>query len=341
MEHDPRRGISLVEVLVGISITGILVCLVIPAVQSAREVARRVECLNNLKQLGLSIQAYAASSGVFPPVNLVTERFSDGVFYSQHEHSAFARILPYLEQRALFNAINFDGAPTHPGPLTCNDTALATRVGSLLCPSDRGTPIAGFGRVTYRVNHGASPLYSPDLADPATQNGPFCVHFVFSPSAFRDGLSQTIGISERLQGDWHKVSTRRGGAYLLQPAADPAGNDPEGAMAACRLLSGSGPHESRGGESWFLSGYHFTGYNHVAVPNWRGFDCAFDGAREDIHNRTIHDGVFSATSAHRGGVNAGSMDGSVRFVSDSIDLRVWRAFATRSGGEAIGGDAAL
>jgi hypothetical protein len=93
--------------------------------------------------------------------------------------------------------------------------------------------------------------------------------------------------------------------------------------------------ESRGGESWFVSGFHFTNYNHLLPPNGKGVACAFDGLVEPFGIRVIHAGVFPATSDHYGGVMAGRMDGSARFVADGVAPPVWRALATRAGGEVV------
>lgn len=330
-----RVGFTLVEVLTALGVIGLLMALLLPAVQAARESARRAQCANNLKQVGLALQQYVAASGVLPPVNLVTQRSPDGTFYSGNEHSPFVRLLPFLEQSALFDSINFDNLPGESAALGQNRTAMTTTLSALLCPTDGHRGPEGYARVSYRVSHGPSPLHAPSLRVAASMSGPFTVHQVYGPQDFTDGLSQTVGISERLMGDWVAGFHPRTGDYLLSATPGADVNEADPALAACAGLAVSGQAESRGGESWFLSGFHFTGYNHVAPPNSRIPACAFDEARENEHNRTMHDGVFPATSHHPGGVNAGLLDGSVRFVKDSVAIKLWRGLATRSGGELI------
>jgi hypothetical protein len=109
-------------------------------------------------------------------------------------------------------------------------------------------------------------------------------------------------------------------------------------VCAAASASASYPSESRSGESWFLSGYHFTDYNHCATPNSNIEDCSIYSFQESIHWRTLHEGVFTARSRHPGGVNTSSMDGSVRFIRDTVNLSVWRALATRDRGDLVPGD---
>ena len=167
------------------------------------------------------------------------------------------------------------------------------------------------------------------------------MHVAYPAAAFTDGLSATVGASERLEGNWTKGPFKLGGDYLylttaIPPGIAPALRDADQAIRFCSALSLSLPQESRGGECWLLSGLHFTNYNHCASPNMKIPDCALNTAStETLHSRTIEQGIFKASSYHPGGVNAMLMDGSVRFFTDGIDLRVWRAVSTRSGLEAV------
>jgi hypothetical protein len=173
---------------------------------------------------------------------------------------------------------------------------------------------------------------------PETVSGPFTTHRCHGPEDFRDGLSQTIGVSERLQGDWFSNVVKHGGDYWLAPFQESRVSTAEQARLVCAARPESAGFESRGGESWFLSGLHFTCYNHCATPNPKTDDCALDDSREDLHSRVMHSGVFSATSYHPGAVHVGMMDGSVRSMRDAVNLAVWRALATRAGGEAVDDD---
>jgi len=325
--------------MVSIFIIGVLAALLLPAIQQARAGARRAQCVNNLKQIGLALQGYAATHGVFPPINLITGYLPEGGYYSDYYHSPFVRMLPQLEQTPLFNGINFAGSPTHSEMLWANQTVMMVEVGAFLCPSDVRSPVRGYGRVNYRFNLGPTPHAGPDPKIPLSWSGAFTSHRVYGPSDFGDGLSNTAGASERLQGDWTKGHFRpHGDYYLTDNSFAPTGNQ-DAAIAACAAAGGSDNHESRGGESWFVMGLHFTDYNHCMTPNSKTPDCSFDSAAEDMHYRTLHQGVITATSLHPGGVNLLLMDGSVRFAKEAMERHVWRAIATRSGGEVVSSDA--
>jgi prepilin-type N-terminal cleavage/methylation domain-containing protein/prepilin-type processing-associated H-X9-DG protein len=338
---DPYRGgFTLIELLVVILIVGVLAGLVVPAVQSAREASRRVQCTNNLKQIGLALQNYVAQQNVFPGIDLPTYTVPRTPWpVSTYYFSPVARMLPQLDQAPLFNATNFDLPPVQGAGL--NQTVMKTTLGNLLCPSDIQPPVPGYGRVNYRFSLGPTPIWSPGGFYPLSQAGPFTVHVVYSPAAFTDGLSVTVGVSERLEGDWTKGPFKWGGDYLYLATATPPNlapdlYNPDQAVRYCSGLSLSLPQESRGGESWLLSGLHFTNYNHCATPNMQIPDCSLNSNKlDDLWARINEQGVFKASSYHPGGVNAVLMDGSVRFFTNGIDLRVWRAVATRIGGEVV------
>jgi prepilin-type N-terminal cleavage/methylation domain-containing protein/prepilin-type processing-associated H-X9-DG protein len=332
-EHS-RGGYTLVEVVVAASILAILVALVLPAVQAARAAGRRLECANNLKQIGLGLQAYLSSQNCFPAVNL---KFRRG---AQLYHSPAARMLWGIEQTPLFNAINFDLSPVEGLSLQQNLTAMTVTLGLCLCPADSQPSVQGYGRVNYRFNLGPTHRWAPDALFPGSFSGPLTVHYVYRPADFRDGLSNTVGVSERLQGDWLAGSFQIGGDYLVGRFPPNEVRYPDQAVSLCSTLPPTTPVESRGGESWFLSGFHFSSYNHCLTPNDQRTDCALDGypAGTSLADRVNVDGVFKASSFHQGGVNCLLMDGSVRFALNSVNLSVWRALATRSGGEVLSAD---
>lgn len=205
-------------------------------------------------------------------------------------------------------------------------------VANFLCPSDPTASPAGYGRVSYRFNLGPTHLWSPSNSNPASWDGPFTVHNCHRSSDFRDGLSQAAGLSERRQGDWTKEIFRRDGDYVVLEALVPDYLSYEDAIKLGRGES-SGRSESRGGESWFLSGFHFTCYNHVMPPGLQVSDFAFRRGTETLNDRVNQDGVFRALSAHPGVVNVLMMDGAVKPVSTSIHIQTWRSMATRSSGD--------
>jgi prepilin-type processing-associated H-X9-DG protein len=126
------------------------------------------------------------------------------------------------------------------------------------------------------------------------------------------------------------------GDYLLTTIGESKhAGGPDWALSACASATPGEGTETRSGESWFLSGHHFTLYNHCAPPNAKAANCSFLSGKEPLHNRTLHEGVFSASSQHPGGVNVLLMDGSQRFLKNKISMAIWRALATRSGGEVV------
>jgi prepilin-type N-terminal cleavage/methylation domain-containing protein/prepilin-type processing-associated H-X9-DG protein len=336
---DPTRGFTLIELLVVVLVIGILIGLLLPAVQAARGSARRLQCANNLKQLGLALNSYLAAQGTFPGV--FGRSFKGQDSYSAHSYSPLARMLGELDQRPLYDAANLDDVPTNGPTLHANLTVMKTEVAAFLCPADDQAAVEGYGRVSYRFNHGPTPWLAPDPRKHGSWDGPFTAHRCYRPIDFRDGLSQTVGASERLQGDWLDGSLNPGDYRMTGAESPDVPLTTEWVRSVCDAAPPTTPVESRGGESWFLSGFHFTSYNHALPPNPRGVDCSVfppapaNDPLEPIQARTIHEGLFPARSYHNGGVNTLRMDGSVSFVMDSIDPAIWRALATRSGNEII------
>ncbi len=337
-----RSGMTLVEMLVVISIIGVLIGLVLPAVQAARAAARRLQCSNNLKQIGLALAGYEAVHNAYPEVlqasGMVQTPYGMQP-YLNHAYSPLTRMLPMLEQSPLFNAINFSFEPTVVEGRWANDTTMRTQVELFLCPTGERSAADGYAPCDYRFSVGATPNYAyGEYRPPDWGRGAFAMGLLLKPRDFTDGLSNTIGASERLQGDWTKESNSPGNYFLLPIGLTEPPYDADGALRICATARADSEIESRGGESWFVSSLHATLFNQCATPNFRAADCAFDTFKEDFHWRTIHQGVFTAKSYHSGGVNVLMMDGSVRFVADGIHFRSWRAIGTRNGGEVITGD---
>jgi prepilin-type N-terminal cleavage/methylation domain-containing protein len=334
---DHPRGFTLVELLVALSIVGLLIGLLLPAVARAREAARRADCLNRLHQLGVALQSFQSANGVYP-CPMPPRTFHDGREWSaDREFSGYYEMLPFLEQTPLYNAFNLGskdgiGSPTFTPEMGVNQTAFRTRVQAFLCPSDPLPGRAPPSPVNYRFNvGGSSPLWIR-LAD--TSVGAFDPIRPAGPNRYLDGLSTTAALSERVVGGFdptHFDRRRDLWAANIPGWVDP--DDGDEVLRVCRSLTRTSVdfwHNM--GESWSLGGNFYLWYNHVAPPNDRGADCDTNDGHTGEASRCANCSM-AARSFHDGGVHVLAMDGTVRFVTDGIDLRLWRALGTRAGSE--------
>jgi prepilin-type N-terminal cleavage/methylation domain-containing protein/prepilin-type processing-associated H-X9-DG protein len=326
-----RSGLTLIEVLVVIAIVGLLVALLLPAVQMVREAGRRVQCQNSLKSLGLALQNYHSTHRLFPAAFYASEQSSTGSPRSVRYFSPYTHLLPYLDQIHVFNSINFshdfDWESNHVDSDPTNGTTVRTVVELFLCPSDRRLPNFPANN-NYRVSLGPTPYFTK------ARQGAFMMFHSFSAADFTDGLSHTVGISEKLVGDGSDHAFDRRRDYWHSGAAQSGViPDADELLEICGgVLSTLPPHYSDAGYSWVRADFENSFYNHVATPNATVPDCsAYLGSGRGL----TPGGLFAARSHHPGGVNCCMMDGSVRFVNDSIDLLTWRALSTRAGGESL------
>jgi prepilin-type processing-associated H-X9-DG protein/prepilin-type N-terminal cleavage/methylation domain-containing protein len=338
-QSNSGPAFTLIECLVVILIVGILVALLIPAVQSSREAARRVTCQNHVKQIGAALAVYQAARGRYPAGTKPSDRPDGILFAAPMPFSAFSDLLPFIDQMAAYNAINMSNQLSsgrivlYANALSLgNSTVLETAFDVFLCPSDGAGPSPG---CNYRCSVGSQP-YAMGGREWVGGDGAFPGLFAMSPQEFRDGLSFTVGVSERLRG-----SDEPGGfdhsrdlwytAYL--ESGQPIPDSQQTARICATLTSYHPPSFVQNGRYWIGGIFGETLYNHVLVPNSRITDCSLNapGPPGEISGCAI-----TARSAHPGGVNVLFMDGSARFIGDSIEPSVWRAASTRAGGEANG-----
>jgi prepilin-type N-terminal cleavage/methylation domain-containing protein len=331
-----RRGFTLIELLVVIAIIAILVAMLLPAVQQAREAARRTECRNNLRQIGLALHNYLDAQRVFPPSYCAVPGVTTTV---GGQWSVFARILPYVEQANLQNLINWSVAySTQPNVAT-------TRVPTYLCASEvndvvRVNPSTGIARdypANYVVNFGTWMVYDPTSGTGG--DGSFFPNSSLSPAAFLDGMSNTLCASE----------ARAFTPYLRNTSSDPGPvppMDPNFAAAVTGDGCCIGPslQANTGHTEWADGLCQQSGFTTVFTPNTRiphvvggvEYDIDFVSWREGTHATRVAYAALPARSYHEGIVHVLLMDGAARAVSENISRTTWQALGTRAGGEVVG-----
>ena len=321
---------TLIELLVSVAIVGVLIALILPAVQMARAAARRAQCAGHLRQIGVATQNYVSLHGVWPALNLPAVKGPNGAATGGGRYGPATRLLPMLGHEPLYDAVNFVRFAKSNLSRAVKRTVMLTSVDLFLCPAEPRRPVSGFGRDSYRFNCGTAGAWLIRFIH-ADRTGPFIEVRTVRPADVVDGLSHTVATSERRQGDWIEDRVSDGDCLVAEPYPGSATlTRPEDDLAYCRTNTVGGEHSSQAGETWFLGTMHDTGYVHVAAPNFTQTDCSYDSQGNDGN---YVDGVFTASSRHSGGVNALWLDGAVRFVSDTIDVDRWRAAGSIAGGD--------
>ena len=321
MRRSHRSGFTLIELLVVMAIIAILIGLLLPAVQKVREAAARMQCGNNLKQLGLALHNYHDTVGTLPPGKTAAgfDPYSTGF-------SGFALLLPYIEQDNLQRQINF----SVPANNVANDGPRGVTVKTFLCPSDPVSVVpVGFAGQNYRLNQGYNILFS---GIPTGQNasmppadGPFWDNSRVRLTDITDGTSNTVAVAEKLKGDFsNTIITARTDTFLIPDYPD----NPNWWVQSCESLDISSLNvqgNSDIGQQWLTGSHSNSGYYHTNVPNKRSCKPSALGGRVATLASSAHTGY--------GGVNVVMCDGSVRFVPNSITLSAWRAMGSRAMGE--------
>ena len=372
--HASRRwgGFTLIELLVVIAIIAVLIALLLPAVQAAREAARRIQCTNNLKQIGLALHNYHQTNDCFPPGALAL--FPNGnvtstTIYNNRGPSAHARLLSFTEQSSLSNSLNFSVAVFNDTDVAfvgtaANSTVSTTKLNTFLCPSSIPPTWNFQGGGTFLANYKApgnsyfaSVGSSIEFASQQTggpPNGPFpyvgTKGSVSTIANITDGTSNTIGFGEwkigsglantqSIQdvifvGSLPSGTKRNNGTLIMANPTLVANFQPWLDQCAQMWRAGSGRKAKTPtlGESWAFGLVGYSQGNVLLGPNPKYPNCNTDTS--GIENP----GVFGLSSYHPGGANVLMLDGSVRFLKDSVSLpTVWSLGSVRQG-EVISAD---
>jgi len=338
-----RRGFTLIELLVVIAIIGVLIALLLPAVQAAREAARRSQCVNNLKQLGLAIHNYHSANESLPPGGEVysNEYPAFGWVPGPQNFSMKVRLLPYMEAGNAFNSVNFAvsaiwnvSASSPVDGFNINYTIRHTKIAFYVCPSDTNDPGTDDPQVpgtsyannlgTNRYNNGwrsTGPTYYQGHDGGLQQLRNF--------ASIQDGLSNTAMFSEYVKG---KSLMSTDGLHMTYALANGVTTFPQGDNDADYKLALA--CQATTSRQWDFKGEVWTihdsgrggGYFHIQPPNRKACNAAG------------YDTIVGASSYHPGGVNLLLLDGSVKFAKSGIGIRIWNSIGTIAGGETIPGD---
>lgn len=331
-----RSGFTLIELLVVIAIIAVLIALLLPAVQQSREAARRSQCKNNFKQIGLAIHNYSSTFDRLPPSMAINPAVTTNSSWSIH-----GRIMPYLDQVNFYNLINLQETWSSP---TNGPVVTGQRVPIYVCPSDaksnlpRTTSGVSLYSTNYAFNFGTWFVYSPATGQGG--DGLFYPNSSIRIEWATDGSSNTLLASE--VKSWQ--------AYTRN-APPPNTAVPTGVADVVAAISVGVPdrlqpatQDGTGHTEWANGHSHHSGFTTTLIPNtkvlfsWSGvtFDCDYASRQEGSNTTLPSYTAVTSRSYHTGIVNSLLLDGSSRTISSNIDLGVWRALGSRNGGEVVG-----
>jgi prepilin-type N-terminal cleavage/methylation domain-containing protein/prepilin-type processing-associated H-X9-DG protein len=346
--RSSRHGFTLIELLVVIAIIAVLIALLLPAVQAAREAARRSQCINNLKQIGLALHNYHSSFGSFPMGTTAAIAYVGSAPTTWGTWSAQAQMLGYLEQQPMYSAINFSINNWQGLGATINSTVWNTKIASFLCPSDAkaGTNTS----YSNSNNNYFGSMGTTTNASATVSTGIFANTSVYSIQAITDGTSNTIAFAEAVVGDnVHFTKFRDGldsGTAATVPVAPATTYDAftyqPGVLAdlqTCTTWFNTQTNNSSEDKGWrWASGSPgLTVFNTIVPPSsvnypWSGCRFGCTGCGVDFAN------YVNCNSNHPGGCNVLFGDGSVRFIKSTIAMNTWWSLGTKERGEVISSD---
>ncbi|WZO96047.1 DUF1559 domain-containing protein [Isosphaeraceae bacterium EP7] len=358
-----RPGFTLIELLVVISIIAVLIALLLPAVQSAREAARRIQCTNNMKQIGLAMHNYESTNSTLPPSGQGTNFANSPPTTIFDEPGLFVRLLPFLENSVISNAYNFNLPYTHTSG--SNKTACGTSIGAYLCPSSVREPNGGLDaldpaeasltgnlRIGYGVQDYGAPCYTDISATGLTggvgstaitpyRNNPDRADGLLKVSQTRlsectDGLSNTLAVAEDAGRDARYIANTQfanGNSSAVIKIADRDQYFDAGLPRRFwRWAEADGAFGVSGSinnnKSKISLGRYSTSYPTPGVD-------PTDGINKVNNNAANNDEIFSF---HPGGANALFGDGSVKYLKETTNVVILRGLVTPKGGEVISAD---
>ncbi len=321
------RGFTLIELLVVIAIIAILIALLLPAVQQAREAARRTQCKNNLKQMGLALHNYMDVAGRLPPAGIHNVGILAGTFSSRADSTSFGPSwivlsLPYFEQANLYAQYNFNGPPAPPRARD-NVAVVGTQLSAVQCPSDSAgenakhtNNAALFARGNYAANCGAGNAYSNTDFNLSQERGPFAISNSYGAKIahLTDGTSNTLLVAEIVAGQ--QAGDVRG-AWAYPTGVVISNSDPSYTAPRIRLRPNGNALDN----------------------NFRDRPGRCSASNTDRILRCVAEGnraVQTSRSKHTGGVQVCLADGSGRFISENIDVGVWLNLLSMADGNVIG-----
>lgn len=334
-----RNAFTLIELLVVIAIIAILIGLLLPAVQKVRGAAARIQCANNLKQIGLAAHSYMDTFNGLPANG--NYQFNGSAVTATNAWSGISRLLPQIEQENLFRDINFSTS------YNMQPAISSKRVKTYLCPSetnDRGygtDPVYGNKHwpLNYALNQGTWAVMTAKSKGMQLGDGAFGPNRGYRPSDFTDGMSNTLAASEVKAMNARLNGANNSTVYSVLPTPPSSPAELLSTFSFATFNPNAFTHVE-----WVDGKVHETGFTTVFTPN-TNVVYSTGGSTYDVDavlatESNLGDTLAAVTSRsfHTGGVNALLMDGSVRFINNSISLFTWRALGTRSGGEVIGGD---
>ena len=349
-----RSAFTLIELLVVIAIIAVLIALLLPGVQAAREAARRMQCTNNMKQLGLAMHNYESANGCLPPQMVLTYSATGSVAWKSI-WGASSRVLPYLESGGIYNAINYTNKVTD----IANQTAASTQIATFLCPSEVNTQpytttsasgvTTSYGVSNYTWCEGTWYTFGGVTSTTPTQ-GAIGVNLGRTFASFTDGLSNSLlGAEVKTYAPVNHDCGLPPASAPTGPAAYPdvptvlASIAASASASGCKSVAGINGLPGGGHTRWCNGNSFYDGFTTALPPNSRS-PAGSTALDSDMTSEDEDDGgpTYSAVTSrsyHPGGVNALFGDGSVHYIKNTINWQTWRSVGTVGGGEITSADA--